>query len=572
MSPEATIIPATQRISFNLGIYDSVVTAILARMTDDNIAARLWAKDFTLWKPEPKEIVNRLGWLTIAETMTDCVSRMTAVAESVCADGFNRIVLLGMGGSSLAPEVLAGLFGGREPYPLLTVLDSTDPAVVATCTASGDLLRTLFIVSSKSGDTVETASLFRYFYRLLCKEVGPERAAKNFIAITDHGSQLEANARRLGFRDIFLNDPDIGGRYSALSYFGLLPATLVGVDVMALLDRTMDAMHDCDPERPVAENPASRLGAALGALALAGRDKLTLLSHSALTGFGDWLEQLVAESTGKEGIGILPVVGEAVAAPEDYSPDRVFLHLRLPQDNGHEPLIAQLAAAGHPVIEIACRDFYDIGYLFFLWEMATAVAGIPLKINPFDQPNVESAKVLARTMVEAFLRSRTLASDQPVAAEGNLAAYGMVGGATPEGVLSAFLAEAKPGDYVAIQAFLPFSQDTDERLRRLRTGLRDRYRIVVTSGYGPRYLHSTGQLHKGDRGNGLFIQLTADSANDVPIPDDPDKEGSSITFGILKNAQAIGDRQALVNAGRRVVRFHLGNDIAGGLDTLIKAV
>ena len=572
MVRDKKIIPPAQRVTFRPGPYDSIVSATLAGMADQNVVSRLWAKDFTLWKPEPKEIVNRLGWLTIAETMADNVTRMDAIAGNVCSSGFNRIVLLGMGGSSLAPEVLARLFGGQGDYPTLKVLDSTDPEVVLNCATSGDLLRTLFIVSSKSGDTVETASLFRYFYQLLYEHVGPKRAGKYFIAITDHGSQLEANARRLGFRDVCLNDPDIGGRYSALSYFGLLPATLTGVNTAVLLERAKTAMRDCGPQTPCDANPAVRLGAALGALALAGRDKLTLLAPPAMTGFGDWLEQLVAESTGKEGVGILPVVDESPAAPALYGSDRVFAHIRLPDDDSQSALVDQLAAAGHPVVDIACPDPYDIGYLFFLWEMATAVASIPLRINPFDQPNVESAKVLARTMVTEFLKNRVLASEAPVAVRGALSAYGDIRTATPEDALRTFLSAVAPEDYITIQAFLPWSQETDRSLSHLRTALRDCYRVAVTCGYGPRYLHSTGQLHKGDRGNGFFIQLTADSESDVPIPDEPDKKQSSITFGVLKNAQAIGDRQALINAGRRVLRFHLGGEIEGGLSALIGAV
>ena len=553
---------------FSLGPYETAVQTAMTEMKVQKVPSRIWARDFTLWKPEPKEISNRLGWLTVAEAMKGNIDRIKKTAQAVRAAGFTRVVLLGMGGSSLAPEVLVKVFGAKTGYPSLTVLDSTDPDAVLACAEADDLNRTLFVVSTKSGDTIETASLFKFFYRLICDRVGADKAGSQFIAITDDGSLLETYAHKFQFQNIFLNDPEIGGRYSALSYFGLLPAALNGIDVDTLLDWASDAMHDCGPDIPCHRNPAALMGTAMAILAREGRDKLTFLLPAAIGSFGDWLEQLIAESTGKEGVGILPVVGESISSPEAYGNDRFFVALRLQGDDSQAQLLSRLAAAGHPVVEIEYTTLYDIGYQFFLWEMATALAGVPLRINPFDQPNVQSAKVLARAMMTEYLERHVLPSEAPVATKGNLSVYGNVVAQSPEEALLAFLNAARPGDYIALQAFIAPSRAADAVITNLRTRIRDRYRLAVTAGYGPRYLHSTGQLHKGDGGNGLFIQLTADSDKDIGIPDEPDTDATAISFGTLKTAQALGDKQALLNAGRRVLRFHLGKDATGGLHLL----
>jgi glucose-6-phosphate isomerase len=478
------------------------------------------------------------------------VARLEAFASSIREAGYTDVLVLGMGGSSLAPDVFAHAFGGQGAGLDLAVLDSTDPGAVLAQAERVDLARTLFIVATKSGSTVETLSFFKYFYNRVAEAVGAEKAGEHFVAITDPGSKLEALAEDHGFRDVFLNDPNIGGRYSVLSYFGLVPAVLVGVDVARLLDRALALCR-----RPGA---AARLGAILGAMAGEGVDKLTFVTSPGLANFADWIEQLVAESTGKEGKGIVPVVGEPLGPPGVYGDDRLFVYLRLAGDEGAnadlDAATQVLAEGGQPVLRLALHDLYDMGAQFFLWEMATAIAGHLLGINPFDQPNVEAAKVRARRAVAAYAAEGALPGD---------------GAASPGGGrLKVFLAGAQAGDYVALQAYLQPSKESDAALRVLRVLLRDQLKLATTVGYGPRFLHSTGQLHKGDAGNGLFVQLTADSLEDVAIPDEAGSDSSSISFGLLKMAQALGDKQALQAAGRRTIRFHLGDDVAAGLKAL----
>jgi transaldolase/glucose-6-phosphate isomerase len=543
-----------------LGATQTAVEAALEEVEESRIVARIWAHDYTVWKPEPAEITNRLGWLHIAGAMRKQVPRLEAFAESVCADGYTDVLLFGMGGSSLAPEVFSKVFVGQVANALsLAVLDTTDPGVVLGYAERLDPARTLFIVSTKSGGTVETLSGFKYFYNRTVAVVGADRAGEHFVAITDPGSSpagVASLAESCRFRTVFLNDPNIGGRYSALSFFGLVPAALVGVDLEMLLDRALTMACSCEPGKwPVpGDNDCAWLGVTLGELAKMGRDKVTFISSPRLANFGDWVEQLIAESTGKEGKGILPVVGEPVGSPTVYGHDRLFVYLRLDGDHPYDAAVQALEDAGHPVVRLRLRDLYDLGGQFFLWEMATAVAGYRLGINPFDQPNVEAAKVLARKMVAAYIANGTLPVDEPAPLTGE--------------ALLGFLAQARPGDYIALQAYVQPTAETDVALLTLRARLRDRLKLATTVGYGPRFLHSTGQLHKGDAGNGLFIQFTADSHQDVPIPDEAGSPKSSMTFGVLKMAQALGDKQALLDAGRRVIRFHLGEDVVGGLRLL----
>ena len=570
------LLAGRQQFSASLGEYQPAVDAALAEMIEKRVMSRIWAHDHTVWKPEPAGIANRLGWLHTAEVMLDNLPRLETLADQVRADGYTDVLLLGMGGSSLAPEVFSRVFGAgrgdpcgrpdqgnRKGYPYLAVLDSTDPAAVLSHLERLDLTRTLFIVATKSGATAETLSFFKFFYNYVAVAVGADQAGKHFVAITDPGTPLADLAARYGFRATFLNDPHIGGRYSALSYFGLLPAALVGVDLRKLLDRAMTAVCNCAGcNRPMdSDCIGARLGAILGQLAQAGRDKVTFITSPQLASFGDWVEQLIAESTGKEGRGILPVVGEPLGPPEVYGDDRLFVHLRLPPPQagegwggGLDTALQALEHAGHPVVRLHLRDLYDLGGQLFLWQMATAVASHLLSINPFDQPNVEAAKVLARRMIAEYTEKGEL--PQGDAAPLSAAA------------LNQFLTQAGEGDYIALQAYVQPTAETDAALLALRTGLRDRYKLATTVGYGPRFLHSTGQLHKGDGGNGLFIQFTADDPRDVPIPDEAGSPHSSITFGLLKAAQAEGDRQALLAAGRRVIRFHLDNDVIGRLQRL----
>jgi hypothetical protein len=375
------------------------------------------------------------------------------------------------------------------------------------------------------------------------------------VAITDPGSPLANVASRLNFRATFLNDPNIGGRYSALSYFGLVPAALKGVDVPLVLDRALMGASPCEACVRAEDNPGAWLGAAMGTMAKLGRDKLTIVASPTIASFGTWVEQLIAESTGKEGRGIVPIVDELLGPPEVYGDDRLFVHVRMRNDSSHDDGLAALEGAGHPVIRLHLHDIYDLGAQFFIWEMATAVAGHIMGINPFDQPNVQASKALAREMVAQYMATGELPN----------------GGAAPAsaGVFSDSLLQTRPGDYVALQAYVQPTEATDSALQELRTCLRDRFRLATTVGYGPRFLHSTGQLHKGDAGRGLFIQLTADDQQDVAIPDEAGLPDSSITFGALKAAQVLGDQEALRSAGRRVVRVHLDQDVAGGLARLV---
>jgi len=543
-----------QHQSANLGRYQETVDSALEEMAENQIVKRIWAHDHTVWKSEPTEITNRLGWLHTAELMSENLRHLHAITEDVRSDGYTHALLLGMGGSSLAPEVFRKTFGVAEGYVDLAVLDSTDPGAILVHADELDLARTLFIVATKSGTTVETLSLFKFFYNRVAEALSAGRAGKHFVAITDPGSQLADLASQHGFRATFLNDSNIGGRYSVLSYFGLVPAALVGVDVFRLLDRALEKASACEGCVTVADNPGAWLGAILGELAKVGQDKLTLVVSPPVSSFGNWVEQLIAESTGKEGRGILPVVSEPLGPPDVYGDDRVFVHLRLRDDETQDAALATLEEAGHPVVRLHLHDSYDLGGQFFLWEMANAVAGYRLGINPFDQPNVEAAKALARLMVAEYTATGALPTSEsaPLTAE----------------ALSQFLAEAEPHDYVALQAYVHPTSDTDAALLELRTRLRDRLGVATTVGYGPRYLHSTGQLHKGDGGNGLFVQFTSEDPQDAPIPDKAGSPVSSITFGVLKAAQALGDQQALLDAGRRVIRFELGTDIVGALSRL----
>jgi transaldolase/glucose-6-phosphate isomerase len=555
--------------SASLGTYQAGVDDTLAQMAENRIIHRIWTHDHTVWKPEPTEITNRLGWLHTAQVMLDNVPRLEALAQEGRAAGYTHALLLGMGGSSLAAEVFRSTFGVQQGYLDLAVLDSTDPDAVLAHAERLDLDRTLFIVATKSGTTVETLSFFKFFYNRVADAVGADRAGEHFVAITDPITPLTNLADRYHFRTTFLNDPNIGGRYSALSYFGLVPAALVGVDVPRLLDRTLAMVSGCESCVAAGDNLGAWLGSILGELAKAGRDKVTFAISPAIASFGDWVEQLIAESTGKEGTGILPVVGEPLGPPEVYGDDRLFIHLRLSGDDTHDAALDVLEAAGHPVVRLNLQDRYDLGGQFFLWEMATAVASHLLGINPFDQPNVEAAKVLARRMVAEYTEKGALPSGESAPLTAEALNEFLARDPSTTGSRPIALAVDSRRSYIALQAYLQPTAETDAALAALRAHLRDRFRLATTVGYGPRFLHSTGQLHKGDAGNGLFIQLTADDQRDAPIPDEAGSSDSSITFGVLKAAQALGDQQALLDAGRRVIRFHLGEDIVGGLRRLI---
>lgn len=548
------------------------------QVTSDKVVQRIWSADYTLWKNSPDEIVNRLGWLSLPKTMPGQVKRLKSLVGAARALGVSRVLLLGMGGSSLAPRMYSKLFSESASGLKLSVLDSTDPGEVIDAAKHNRPSQTLYIVSSKSGGTVETISLLKYFYNLSQEELGTH-AGEHFVAITDPGTELEALSRRRGFLDVFLANPDVGGRYSALTFFGLVPAALAGVDLDRLLKGAATLSQACASDSPF-ENPGLRLGCSLGKMALQGRDKLTLVTTGPASYFADWVEQLVAESTGKDGRGILPVVRETLGKPSVYGPDRLFVHVAL-GDDGLDGELQSIAAAGHPVVDTHLRDVYDVGGLLFTWEFAVAVAGYFLKINPFDQPNVEASKELARRMVADYLRTGRLSKGTPLLSLNGIQVYGdasvqaaktqieSAGSEPLRRLLGGVLDGPQKPSYVGVQAYIKEDHGSAECLEEMRLKLRDRLRVAVTLGYGPRFLHSTGQLHKGDAGRGVFLQLVSEGGEDCGVPDELGSKNSSLSFGVLKVAQAMGDMAALQSRGRRVVSIHF--DQAKTLEAL-KAV
>jgi transaldolase/glucose-6-phosphate isomerase len=551
-----------------------IIDSALKEMKAGKIMERLWQHDHTIWKPEPDEITNRLGWLELPSSMKPHLTRIGDLVRKVRDDGYDSALLLGMGGSSLAPEVFRKVFGVAEGFLDLAVLDSTHPQAIKERLERIDFRKTLFLISTKSGGTVETLSLMKFFYNRALNVIGEKNTGKHFAAITDPGSSLERVGGELAFREVFLNDPNIGGRYSALSFFGLVPAALIGVDIGEILERAgimADACHRSD------DNPAADLGVAMGEMAAKGRDKLTLVLSESIAPLGSWIEQLIAESTGKEGKGILPVIEDRPGGPELYSDDRLFVEISLKDDLKNEQKLQALSRNGHPVVNLQLEDIYDLGREFFRWEMATAIAGWRLGINAFDQPNVEAAKVQARKMIEAYKAEGRLEQSSPALVENGTRVFSDLTGKTAGEILLKFLDFANQTTsadrpYVALQAYLNPSEQLDEALLDLKARIQKRSRLAVTSGYGPRFLHSTGQLHKGDGGHGLFIQFTDDVSDDSPIPDEAGKEDSSVDFGTLITAQALGDARALTDAGRKVLRFDLGKDVVGGLKKLTDAL
>jgi transaldolase / glucose-6-phosphate isomerase len=537
-----------------LGSAERAVKATLAKMDETKLPERLWKQDPTLWKANDPahqaEIKIRMGWLDVVDLMLTKVDELSAFADEARKAGFTRAVLCGMGGSSLAPEVLRRTFGVAKGFIDVAVLDSTDPAAVATLEKWSEPAKTLYIVSSKSGGTTEPNVFFQYFYKRVGATLG-DAAGQNFVAITDPGTAMEKRAREHGFRRIFLNRAEIGGRYSALSHFGLVPAALMGIDVAKLLKRAKRMMLACGPTVPAVQNPGLFLGAVIGTLAKAGRDKLTFVVDRKIDSFGYWTEQLIAESTGKEGTGIVPIEGEPIAVSAAYGKDRVFAYARL--DGGQDRGVQALIRAGQPVIAMRLQDTYDIGAEFMRWEIATAAAGWVLGIDPFDQPNVQESKDNTVRLLKAFEEKGALPD--------------------PGGVLSAnatdfanrllaHLKLVKKGDYVALTAYVERTAERETALREIRSAIRTRYKVATTVGYGPRFLHSTGQLHKGGAANGVFIQLSAEPVADLSIP------GERFTFGTLEAAQALGDYESLASRGRRALRVSLGVDVDAGLRTI----
>ena len=528
--------------------------------------SRLWNRDPSLWTG--KDEGEWMGWLGITEDQLARADQLRTIAGDVRTYGFDDAVLLGMGGSSLCPEVLKMTFGKIDGSPELHVLDSTDPAQVRSVKDSVDPARTLFIVSSKSGTTLEPNIFKEYFFDDVANRLGADQAGRHFIAITDPGSQLQRVAEKDRFRRIFHGVPSIGGRYSALSNFGLVPAAVMGLDVARLLDRADEMVQACAPCVPVRDNPAVVLGLTLGQAALQGRDKVTIVTSQGIWDLGAWLEQLLAESTGKNRKGLIPVDRERLGPPEVYGNDRVFAYLRLDDaaETSQDEALARIATAGHPVVRIGLRDTYDIAQEFFRWEVATAVAGAVLGINPFDQPDVEASKVATRELTAAFEATGTLPTETPVARDDGLAAFTDERNASAlgrsnsvEALMRAHLARLSPGDYFAVLAYLEMNKRHDIQLQALRHAVRDAKHVATCVGYGPRFLHSTGQAYKGGPNSGVFLQVTCDDPVDLSVP------GHRYTFGTVKASQARGDLAVLTERQRRALRIHVTGNVETGL-------
>jgi transaldolase/glucose-6-phosphate isomerase len=568
---DALISGINTRLTASLGKYTDAVNAAIKEADKGDVMRRIWRKDAALWKEDEahqKIIKNALGWLTVPDQMIGVEDDLIAFADRIRGvREFKHVMLCGMGGSSLCPEVFRQTFGHQENYPELLVLDSTDPDALANFANKIDLAHCLFIIASKSGTTTEPLVFYKYWY----DQVGrvKEQPGECFVAITDPGTKMEQMATEDKFKRIFLNPADIGGRYSALSYFGMVPAALMGLDIKKLLDRAERVVHSCAAVVPAAENPGAKLGAILGECAKAGRDKLTIVTDPKISALGLWIEQLIAESTGKEGKGVLPVAGEPLAAPSVYGDDRLFVSIAVGKPDGDtEVKLKALEAAGHPVVYRTLTDLYDLGEEFFLWEIATSFAGWRLGINPFDQPNVQESKDATKELLEKFEKDGKLQEQATVATDGTLTIYADEGtraklpSSSIADALRAHLAEVKAGDYIAMLDYIEETPEHEALIQQIRTQLRDATRSATTTGYGPRFLHSTGQLHKGGADNGVFLQLTAPDKTDLPIP------GHSYTFSTLKQAQALGDFRSLSSRRRRAIRIDLGADTLAGLRRL----
>jgi transaldolase/glucose-6-phosphate isomerase len=539
--------------------------------------SRLWERDASLWTGSDED--NWLGWLTISDDQLAHQHKLAEMAEDARNGGFSHALLLGMGGSSLCPEVLKMTFGKIPGSPELHVLDSTDPAQIQAIERKVDLAKTLFLVSSKSGSTLEPNIFKQYFFERVRQVVGADKAGSRFVAITDPGSKMEHVARGDNFRRIFQGLPSIGGRYSALSNFGMVPAAVMGLDTQKFLDRTEEMVQACKSCVPVDDNPGVILGIILGTLATSGRDKVTIITSPGISDLGAWLEQLIAESTGKEGHGIIPVDREQLGPPEVYGEDRVFAYLRLEAapDPSQDERLTALEQAGHPVVRIAVGDINDLGQEFFRWEIATAVAGSIIGINAFNQPDVEASKIATRNLTSEYERAGSLPAEKPIREEGdiklftdekNAAALAQAAGAEQSlvGYLRAHLNRIHAGDYFALLAYVPMFAEHEQVLQQMRHAVRDRKRVATCLGFGPRFLHSTGQAYKGGPNSGVFLQVTCEDAHDLPVP------GQKYTFGVVKAAQARGDFQVLAERNRRALRVHLGSDIKAGLAKLNSAL
>jgi transaldolase / glucose-6-phosphate isomerase len=538
---------------------------------------RLWARDASLWTGEDE--ANWLGWLTIADDEIAHSRDFKQIADEIAQGGFTHAVLLGMGGSSLCVEVMKLTYGKIGGHPETLVLDSTDPAQIRTLASKLDITKTIFIVSSKSGSTLEPNIFKQYFYDQVKQAIGAEGVGKRFIAITDPGSHLQKVAESDGFRHIFFGVPSIGGRYSALSNFGVVPSAIQGVDLPKFLDRVEEMVHACASVVPADENPGAILGAILGTLQKSGRDKVTIITSPGISDLGAWLEQLIAESTGKRGTGLVPIDREQVGPPEVYGSDRVFAYLRLQNapDAKQDTAVAALEKAGQPVVRIAVPDIYDLGQEFFRWEIATAVAGSIIGINPFNQPDVEAAKIATKNLTSEYEKNGSLPAEHPFFEGSGVKLYSDAknvedlkksagGDLTLSGYLRAHLNRLHAGDYFAMLAYIEMNDAHESALQTIRHTIRDKKRVATCAEFGPRFQHSTGQAYKGGPNSGVFLQITCDDAVDIPVPE------QKYTFGVVKAAQARGDFQVLADRDRRALRIHLGADVAAGLRSLHSAI
>jgi transaldolase/glucose-6-phosphate isomerase len=537
---------------------------------------KLWARDASLWTGGDES--KWLGWLDIVNEQQRSIRRLVNFSEEVKDAKFSHVLVLGMGGSSLCPEVMRKSFGKIDGFPELHVLDSTDPAQIKSLENKIDLANTLFIVSSKSGATLEPNIFKQYFFERARQAVGEDEVGKRFVAITDPGSKLRQAAESDRFRKIFLGVPTIGGRYSALSDFGMAPAAATGVDVAKFLDRTSAMVSVCGAEVAVRDNPAVVLGTVLGVAHNQHRDKITIKASPGIQDLGAWLEQLLAESTGKNGNGLIPVDRESLASPDAYGDDRVFVYLKLESDAepATDTAIDALEHAGQPVLRISLPDVYNLGQEFFRWEIATAVAGSIIGINPFDQPDVEASKLATKKLTEEYERSGSLPAETSIfeaegiklfADESNTEALNSaIGNRSLISYLKAHLDRLQPGDYFALLAYIEMNDPHERKLQWVRHIVRDTKRVATCLGFGPRFLHSTGQAYKGGPNTGVFLQITCDDAADLPVP------GQKYTFGIVKAAQARGDFEVLAERGRRALRVHLGADVNRGLAILVATI
>ncbi|HSY59204.1 MAG TPA: bifunctional transaldolase/phosoglucose isomerase [Terriglobales bacterium] len=559
---------------------DNLATAVKATLEDwktNGKVKRLWARDASLWTNADE--ANWLGWLTVADDEIAHSRDFKQVADDVRQGGFTHAVLLGMGGSSLCVEVLKLTYGKIEGHPEILVLDSTDPAEIRALASKLDMKKTIFIVSSKSGGTLEPNIFKQYFFEQVKQAVGREEAPKRFIAITDPGSHMQKVAEGDGFRHIFYGLPSIGGRYSALSNFGMIPGAIQGLDIPKFLDRVEEMVHACASVVPADENPGAILGAILGTLQKTGRDKVTIFTSPGISDLGAWLEQLLAESTGKQGKGLIPVDRESIGAPEVYGNDRIFAYVRLQNapDVKQDAAVAALEKAGQPVVRISVPDTGELGQEFFRWEIATAVAGSIIGINAFNQPDVEASKIETKKLTSEYEAKGSLPAEHPFFEGGGVKLYSdeknvaelkktAGGDLTLTGYLRAHLNRLHAGDYFALLAYIDMNEANETQLQTTRHFVRDKKRVATCLGFGPRFLHSTGQAYKGGPNSGVFLQITCDDAVDIPVP------GQKYTFGVVKAAQARGDFQVLAERDRRALRIHLGADVAAGLRNLHSAI